>query len=79
MRNETFVSSFGITDTFVWVLGTEDTVVWPREGEWWGAMDPSDPWHTVQTRESRSEAFSVADRSSQPWSTCVYAPLTPHT
>lgn len=29
------------------VLGTQDTVVWPREGEWWGAMDPSDPFGKV--------------------------------
>jgi len=29
------------------VLGTQDSVVWPREGEWWGAMDPSDPFGTV--------------------------------
>jgi hypothetical protein len=29
------------------VLGTQDTVVWPREGEWWGAMDPNDPFGKV--------------------------------
>ena len=41
-RNE----GFGMTSKYVWVLGTEDTVVWPREGEVWGAMDPSDPFGT---------------------------------
>ena len=35
------------TDKFVLVKGTEDSVVWPREGEWFGAMDPADPWGTV--------------------------------
>jgi len=40
-------SNFARTESFVWVLGTQDTVVWPREGEWWGAMDPKDPWNTV--------------------------------
>lgn len=45
--NETLKENFAKTDQYVWVLGTEDTVVWPREGEWFGAMDPEDPWNTV--------------------------------
>lgn len=47
VMNTTLNENFAITDQYVWVLGTEDTVVWPREGEWFGAMDPEDPWNTV--------------------------------
>ena len=45
--NATFNANFAKTDKFVLVKGTEDSVVWPREGEWFGAMDPADPWGTV--------------------------------
>jgi palmitoyl-protein thioesterase len=50
-QNLTLNENFAITEQYVWVLGTEDTVVWPREGEWWGAMDPNDPWNTVLPME----------------------------
>jgi len=63
VRNSTLNEGFAKTDQFVWVLGTEDTVVWPREGEWWGAMDPSDPWHTVlpmnETEWYREDLFGL--------------------
>jgi palmitoyl-protein thioesterase len=45
--NATYKANFAKSSKFVWVEGTEDTVVWPREGEWWGAPDPSDPWKKV--------------------------------
>jgi palmitoyl-protein thioesterase len=45
--NVTLNENFAKTEQFVWVKGNEDTVVWPREGEWFGAMDPNDPWNTV--------------------------------
>ena len=45
--NATLNENFAKTEQFVWVKGNEDTVVWPREGEWFGAMDPNDPWNTV--------------------------------
>ena len=49
--NQTFNANFAKTEQYVWVLGTEDKVVWPREGEWWGAPDPDDPWGTILPME----------------------------
>jgi palmitoyl-protein thioesterase len=61
--NTTFNDNFAITEQYVWVLGTEDTVVWPREGEWWGTMDPNDPWNTIlpmnQTRWYIEDSFGL--------------------
>lgn len=47
--NEEWKANWAKTDKFVWVKGTQDTVVWPREGEWWGQPDPSDPFSKVLT------------------------------
>lgn len=59
-RNDNYAK----TSKFIWVLGTEDSVVWPREGEQWGAMDPSDPFHTVlpytQTAWYTEDTFGLA-------------------
>lgn len=64
-RNE----KFGMTSKYVWVLGTEDTVVWPREGEQWRAMDPEDPFGTLQqwneTKWYKEDTFGLASADEQ--------------
>eukprot|EP00934_Nitzschia_sp_Nitz4_P001576 Nitzschia sp. Nitz4//scaffold46_size129759//47860//49056//NITZ4_003497-RA/size129759-processed-gene-0.222-mRNA-1//-1//CDS//3329552583//1576//frame0 len=46
--NQTYKDNFGKTNHFVWILATDDEMVWPKEGEQWGAPDPSDPFHTIK-------------------------------
>ena len=45
--NQTLKDNWSKTKQFVWVLATQDGMVWPREGEQWGAPDPTDPFHSI--------------------------------
>jgi len=45
--NQTLNENWAKTEQFVWVLATQDGMVWPREGEWWGAPDPTDPFKRI--------------------------------
>lgn len=62
--NPTYKANWAKTSKFIWVKGTMDTVVWPNEGEWWGAMSPSDPWKTLNkmkdTRWYKEDTFGLA-------------------
>merc|ERR1712176_654308 len=52
--NQEYKDNWAKASSFVWVKGTKDTVVWPRDGEWWGAADPADPWKkTIPMKETR--------------------------
>merc|ERR1711871_936087 len=62
--NPTYKANWAKTSKYIWVKGTMDTVVWPNEGEWWGAMSPSDPWKTVNTMKDtrwyKEDTFGLA-------------------
>ena len=45
--NQTLKDNWSKTKQFVWVLATQDGMVWPREGEQWGAPDPTNPFHHI--------------------------------
>jgi len=45
--NQTLIDNWSKTDAFVWVLAEDDGMIWPREGEQWGAPDPTDPFHII--------------------------------
>lgn len=45
--NNTLKENWAKTDKFVWVMAEDDGMVWPKEGEQWGAPDPSDPFNNV--------------------------------
>jgi palmitoyl-protein thioesterase len=49
--NETLKDNWSKTEQFVWILAQQDGMVWPREGEQWGAPDPTDPFKTILPRE----------------------------
>jgi palmitoyl-protein thioesterase len=49
-RNQTLRDNWDRTIKFVWVLATDDEMVWPKEGEHWGAPDPTDPFERVLPR-----------------------------
>lgn len=51
MVNQTLKDNWGRTTKFVWILATDDEMVWPKEGEHWGAPDPSDPFERVLPRD----------------------------
>jgi len=69
--NQQYKDNWAKTSKFVWVKGTLDTVVWPREGEWWGAMDPADPFKKVDvmkdTRWYKEDLFGLqtADKAGK--------------
>jgi palmitoyl-protein thioesterase len=58
-----FKRNWNKTQKFVWVLAEDDDLVWPREGEWWGAPDPRDPFNKVlehnETRWYRDDLFGL--------------------
>jgi len=62
--NPTYKANWAKTSKYIWVKGTMDTVVWPNEGEWWGAMSPSDPWKTLNTMKDtrwyKEDTFGLA-------------------
>ena len=45
--NQTLVDNWSHTSKFVWVLAEQDGMVWPKEGEQWGAPDPSNPFEHI--------------------------------
>lgn len=45
--NHTLNANWAKTDQYVWILAEQDSMVWPKEGEHWGAPDPSDPFRTI--------------------------------
>ena len=61
--NPTLNENWAKTNKFVWVLALQDNMVWPKEGEWWGAPDPNDPFQTVtpmnETEWYQKDLFGV--------------------
>jgi palmitoyl-protein thioesterase len=49
--DSTLNENFAKTNQFVWIMATQDGMVWPREGEHWGAPDPSAPLQKVLPRK----------------------------
>ena len=45
--NQTLKDNWARTSKFVWIMAEKDGMVWPREGEHWGAPDPSDPFNHI--------------------------------
>lgn len=49
--NQTYKDNFLKTETYVWIMAMDDAMVWPKEGEQWGAPDPTNPFQHILPRE----------------------------